>query len=282
MQHYVQLARSTKAALLPRERWVIKDPRITLLLPLWRRAVLDRSAAVLMVRNPMEVAWSVTLRNGIPTMTALALWSAYNRAALSGLGGLPVFVCSYDDLIASPLETTTAIADALVSWGALDRVPDVEAAAALVRPDLRRDTWRRDSSAALDRPGEIDRLDKLLGELAGPHEVFEPVPPPSAPWEEALLSERRAGVENLRATAAEAVRLQSERDELAASVRDLRTALTDATAEAGEYSKRLQDSDAALARATDRWERLERRMPMRVFRKLQRWTSAGRRSRDEH
>src|SRR5262249_7371679 len=210
MTPLVRRAMTTRAAHLPQDRWLVKDPRLTLLLPLWRRAVLDRCAAVLVVRNPMEVAWSVTLRNGIPTMTALALWSAYNRAALSGLGGLPVFVCTYDDLIASPLETTTAIADALVSWGELDRVPDVEAAAALVRPDLRRDTWRRDSSAALDRPGEIDRLDKLLGELTGPHEVFEPVPPPSAPWEEALLSERRAGVENLRATAAEAVRLQSE------------------------------------------------------------------------
>jgi hypothetical protein len=285
MTPLVRKAMTTKAALLPRERWVLKDPRITLLLPLWRRAVLDRCAAVLVVRHPMEVAWSVTLRNGIPTMTGLALWSAYNRAALYGLGGLPVYVCDYRTLLDAPLDTVADIARALADWGELDRDADLDldAAAARIRPELRRNTWRRDSPDALDPPGEIDRLEKLLTEVAGRHDVFEPPAPPAAPWELALVSERRSNAEQLHMLTAQRSRLEAERAELTQRVSDAEAQVAElaqhvarSDASVRDIEARLQREERRAAQLAARWDRLERRFPVRVFRAVQR---AGRRLR---
>jgi hypothetical protein len=199
---------------LAKNSWLIKDPRITLLLPLWRRAVLDRCVAVLIVRDPMEVAWSLALRNGMPILTGLALWSEYNRRALAGLSGLPVHVCSYDELVADPLSTMTAIGESLASWSELPADADIEAAAARIRPELRRNTWPRDNADMIEVPGETERLVKFMNELTGPHRVFEPGTPPTAAWEQALLEERRTGVVRLRISEAETDAAIQARDQM--------------------------------------------------------------------
>ena len=221
MTTYHRSAASIVGTRLAKNRWLIKDPRITLVLPLWRRAVLDRCVAVLVVRDPMEVAWSLALRNAMPILTGLALWSEYNRAALAGLSGLPVHVCSYDDLIADPLATMTRVRTSLESWKELPEGRDVDddlaVAAARVRPELRRNTWPRDNADALEVPGEIERLVKFMADLGGAHAVFEPGRPPVSPWEQALLTERRTGVvrsrvADARAEAAEQLNVELARD----------------------------------------------------------------------
>ncbi|HEY5173905.1 MAG TPA: sulfotransferase, partial [Acidimicrobiia bacterium] len=134
MTPYFRRAASIVGTRLAKNRWLIKDPRIAPLLPLWRRAVLDRCAAVVIVRDPMEVAWSLALRNGMPILTGLALWSEYNRRTLAGLSGLPVYVCNYDELVSDPLATMTSIRAALASWNELSADAPVEVAAARVKP----------------------------------------------------------------------------------------------------------------------------------------------------
>ena len=223
MTPYYRRAAAIVGKHLTKDRWLIKDPRIAPLLPLWRRAVLDRCAAVLIVRDPMEVAWSLALRNGMPILTGLALWSDYNRRALVGLSGLPVHVCSYDELVSAPVATTTSIRASLESWNELSADTEVEAAAARIQPELRRNTWPRDNADALEVPGEIERLAKFLAELAGAHSVFEPGHPPPSPWEEALLVERRTGLARLRAATSEleaAIRQRDEEVKLAIQQRD--------------------------------------------------------------
>lgn len=42
----------------PKEPWVVKDPRLCVLLPFWRRVVDDAAAAVLVVRNPIDTVRS--------------------------------------------------------------------------------------------------------------------------------------------------------------------------------------------------------------------------------
>jgi hypothetical protein len=204
MTPYYRRAASIVGRRLAKNRWLVKDPRISPLLPLWRRAVLDRCAAILIVRDPMEVAWSLALRNGMPILTGLALWSDYNRRALVGLSGLPVHVCSYDELVSSPLETITSIHASLTSWSELPDDANVEAAAARIQPELRRNTWPRDNADAIEVPDEIERLAKFLADLTGAHALFEPGHPPPSPWEEALLVERRTGLIRLRAATSDA------------------------------------------------------------------------------
>jgi len=289
---WVRRAMTTRASHLPGDRWLLKDPRVSLLLPLWRRAVLDRCAAVLVVRHPMETAWSIALRNGIPTMTGLALWAAYNRAALAGLAGLPVYVCVYDHIVTDPVGSITELAAALVEWGEIDADSDAVArAAAGIRPDLRRSTWQREAAEALARPAEIDRLVAILDGLAGRHDVFAPPSVPEAPWEEALLSERRFGI-------AEARRVQVERDAAKVAQQDLvaevaavrQTALrleaelraaqveSERRAEARREAQAALDAErasaretrAALRRAEARWQRLTARWPVRFARSVRR------------
>lgn len=71
--------------------WVLKDPRISLLLPFWRRVLGRRHLRVLCVfRSPEQVVASLASeRRGSSQMTnaalALANWERYNRAMLEHL-----------------------------------------------------------------------------------------------------------------------------------------------------------------------------------------------------
>ena len=67
---------------------VLKDPRISLLLPAWLPALdQGRFAIVLVDRSPMDVALSVRKRDGRPLYVALAIWQLYCTELLDGLAG---------------------------------------------------------------------------------------------------------------------------------------------------------------------------------------------------
>ncbi len=71
----------------PNDSWGWKDPRISLLWPVWRelvnRATPDAALrTVVTVRNPLEVATSLHKRNGVSYRAGLALWSQYYRSVL--------------------------------------------------------------------------------------------------------------------------------------------------------------------------------------------------------
>ena len=276
MTPYYRRSAAIVGTQLAKTGWVIKDPRITVLLPLWRRAVLDRCAAVLVVRDPMEVAWSMALRNGMPILTGLALWADYNRRALAGLSGLPVHVCRYDDVVSDPVTTLTAMSTCLVDWNELAPDPDIAVAAARVKPELRRNTWPRDNADAIEVPGEIERLVKFLADLDGAHASFDVGLPPSSPWENAVLEERRSGVVRLR------TELQMHDEEARAREAVVETARAEAEqrllrvqSDLDDVQARRRDAERALRGAKKRLESIDRRLPMRIARALR---GAGRRS----
>ncbi len=175
------------------EHYLLKDPRISLLLPLWRQVTEDRGCAVVIVRDPSEVAASLAKRNGIQTLAGLALWAAYNRAMLRDLQGARVHVCNYTDLVERPVDVLSGVVSSLRAWGELADDVDLTKSFATVRPELRRN---RSVSADLEAdapPAEISELMKLTLDLRGRHDEFvmgsslEP-----AWWEGPLLEERRA------------------------------------------------------------------------------------------
>lgn len=65
-----------------REPWGWKDPRNCLTLPLWRK-LLPAMKVLICVRNPLAVAESLRLRNGIPHTASFDLWLTYNRRVLA-------------------------------------------------------------------------------------------------------------------------------------------------------------------------------------------------------
>jgi hypothetical protein len=185
-------ARTLLTEVYASQHFVMKDPRASLLLPLWRRATEDRDCAVVIIREPLEVAASLTRRNGLPTLTGLALWAAYNRSLLAGLKGQRVHVCTYADLIANPTVTLQNVVESLRSWGEIDVDVDVTKAAGTIQPDLRRNAVSEGNQAPGIPPSEATALMQFIVDLGGRHDHFngDAVPGPGW-WEEPLLDERR-------------------------------------------------------------------------------------------
>jgi hypothetical protein len=86
------------------DEWVWKDPRTCLTLPFWRRVTRARAVALIVYRDPLEVAASLGAHHGVRKAAALDLWERYVRDALMHARGLPTYILSYRQLIASPFE----------------------------------------------------------------------------------------------------------------------------------------------------------------------------------
>ncbi|HXW79853.1 MAG TPA: hypothetical protein VEJ84_10160, partial [Acidimicrobiales bacterium] len=86
---------------------LLKDPRISLLLPAWLPLLDERRFIFLVVdRSPMDVALSMRKRDGRPLYVALALWQLYTQDLLEGLNGRHVLVVRYEDFVEGPARTT--------------------------------------------------------------------------------------------------------------------------------------------------------------------------------
>ncbi len=92
--------------------WVMKDPRLCLLLPLWR-PLLNQPVCVHIVRHPLATAQSLAKRDDFPLHFGLALWEHYMACALRASAGLPRFAISYEALMAQPAATIQMLYDRL-------------------------------------------------------------------------------------------------------------------------------------------------------------------------
>lgn len=82
---------------------LIKDPRVTLLLPFWRKVLARRKIAlrcVIPVRHPLAVAGSLRRRDGFTDTKSVLVWTAYMLAAEAYTRDLPRAFISYDALLA--------------------------------------------------------------------------------------------------------------------------------------------------------------------------------------
>jgi hypothetical protein len=81
---------------------VIKDPRLCLLMPLWRRLAQAHGIAlsvVLPMRNPLEVAASLARRDGMPQAQALLLWLRHVLQAERDSRGMDRCFIHYEALL---------------------------------------------------------------------------------------------------------------------------------------------------------------------------------------
>lgn len=137
--------------------WVVKEPRLCLLFPVFRRHLIDPHVVV-SIRHPMEVAQSLRHRNGFPIAVGLALWEAYNVAILTGLGGIEPVIVRFSDLVESTDETLKRIASELTQSGVTGL--DAKAGAKAVLSSL-----RRESSEGHGVPGVITQAQSDLWEM---------------------------------------------------------------------------------------------------------------------
>lgn len=94
-----------------------KDPRAALLIAFWRKVIRSPVAAVLVHRDPFEVASSLHRRNNMRLTHALALWYRYTRSATLGTSGMPTYVLSYPTLLGSPREVCKELIGFLTKTG---------------------------------------------------------------------------------------------------------------------------------------------------------------------
>jgi hypothetical protein len=100
--------------------FVLKDPRICRLLPLWTRVlgrVGARAGYVLLTRNPIEVAESLRLRDGFTREISLLLWLRYLLDAELGTRGAPRTFLTFAGLLENwPDAVRRIAADLAVVW----------------------------------------------------------------------------------------------------------------------------------------------------------------------
>jgi hypothetical protein len=191
-----RLSKSVHASFLLRARslvghlnsygpWVIKDPRLCLLLPFWRD-LLDRPLCILTHRNPLAVARSLARRDGLPIHVGIALWEHYTRAALAASEGLPRVLVAYRDLIDDPADTATRLVRTLRTH----RAQGLEGLRDLSKVDARAlldSSLEHHATAPGEELGYLNAGQReLLQALESGSALLDPVPPLSAGAREIL------------------------------------------------------------------------------------------------
>lgn len=85
--------------------WAFKDPRTCLLLSLWKDVLKNTNTAlcaVIVVRNPVDVAKSLEKRNKFSRKKSFALWFNHYKSVLETADGLKVVVTHYDQVVDKP------------------------------------------------------------------------------------------------------------------------------------------------------------------------------------
>jgi hypothetical protein len=154
------------------ERWLWKDPRLCLTLPLWRQ-VLSDFCVVFVVRDAGPVVRSLHRREGFPLFYCYALWDDYNRRAVAALSGLPVVTVDFDSMLEDPLHRVKLLSEGLSCVG-VQLNDEIGSAAASLH-----------SSAGPNRSANTGLGQRLATALkSGPNvsQSFWPPPLPGQPW----------------------------------------------------------------------------------------------------
>jgi hypothetical protein len=161
-ERYVARARDIiERSLLGRGPFLVKDPRMSLLVPLWRD-VLDDPVFIIAWRDPLAVAQSLATRDQQPRLVALAAWEHYTRTILRDTEGLARVLVSYEELLAEPTRVASALCETLHAFGVEGlRVPGAERIAQLVHPDFNRSGQRASADYTLLDAEQRALLDDL-------------------------------------------------------------------------------------------------------------------------
>ncbi len=119
-----------------RRPWMLKDPRINLLLPFWK-PLLEAPVCVHVHRSPIQVAQSLHKREGFPLSLGLALWEQYSLLGLAHSEAIPRLLVSYHDLMTQPVETLQRLHAQLMELQVQGlRLPSAREIEAFIEPRL--------------------------------------------------------------------------------------------------------------------------------------------------
>jgi GT2 family glycosyltransferase len=237
--------------------WGWKDPRNSLTLPFWR-AIVPQLRTIIVVRNPLEVAYSLHQRNGVSFHFGLSLWGVYNQHALSATAPKNRIVSHYDSFFEDPHAELLRLLSFL-------GLPDSEVAKAAVLISHKRRRTHFTTQQLLDAqiPPQLFELYQQLSAEAGrvtEAELAESSPPAEAA--QRSPRERKTGDEALTTCAAHlaespALNLAAlEADRLRREVALLTNEIKRQAEHIEQISAALLRSDQALAADNAEFERL--------------------------
>jgi hypothetical protein len=170
---------------------VMKDPRLCLTLPLWRSVLPADPVAVLVFRDPMEVARSLQRRDGFPLTLGLALWHRYVRQSLVSVAGLPVLVVDYAQALDRPRQTVDDLASFLGGHGITPGPDRAPLAARVLTHDLHHE---RETFPASTLEEDEQPLLAILRDRIGAHQEWSvPELPPEPGWVDDVIRLTWAG-----------------------------------------------------------------------------------------
>jgi hypothetical protein len=153
--------------------WAWKDPRTALTLPFWRRALRPRVLAIVIHRNPLEVARSLAARDHLSKEASLALWERYNRELIANARGFPALVVAYEQLVRNPVDVTMKTHAFLKAHGVNVSMISEQSVIGLIDAKLRHTAYTDEDirSDLVVTPAQRE-LAEYLHSLEGTHEHF--------------------------------------------------------------------------------------------------------------
>ena len=144
--------------------WGWKDPRNSLTLPFWED-LLPGLKTLIIVRNPLEVAYSMRKRNGTSYAFGLRLWEIYNRRLIEAAGKHDRLFTHYDLFFENAEKELQRIANFV-------GLPDakIRSAAELVATKRRHTHFTIDQLIDAGVSGEVIELYRALIAQASPDE----------------------------------------------------------------------------------------------------------------
>lgn len=218
--------------------WMIKEPRLCLLFPLWRE-LLEMPVCVHVYRHPIEVARSLQKRNNIPLPAGLALWEKYNVDAINSMAGLPSISISHKELMRDPVSAVSGLHENLVELGVQSlHLPSDSEIKAFIDPDLHRERAPDEDLGEYlnSRQGQLwdymqrDGLQQATGNLATSRVSLYTL----ESFEQQLANTNRLK------------RIEQESTEIESSCRKLSKELTEACDSNKQLSKQLTEADNAI------------------------------------
>ena len=230
--------------------FVVKDPRISRLLPLWFAVLAELQIApaiAVAVRNPLEVAASLKARDGFTTTKSLLLWLRHTIESEQHSRGRPRSFVMYDELLRNWQGVLARVGEDLaVTWpGRSHRATveiehflseqqrhhvfdwrDVEGRADVV-------SWVKEAYFALRASDPVQVLDQVRDELAQADIAFGPI------LEEARLELHASREQTLQGAAA--------RDALGKDLEARNLALEARAAEVQQLQEEVGELNSALA-----------------------------------
>lgn len=182
-------AEEIAARCFARPPMVLKDPRFCITLPLWRKVLAPQPCAVLIVRDPLDVAKSLQVRDRFPLTLGLAIWARYIHQSMKTLAGMPVFALEYGSIFEDPQSRIGELAEFLNSCGVDVSATGVQSAANVFKQDLRHHHNRE-----ADYPEHHRQLLQVLARSYGAHDQWSPPVLPDEPqWVSDVVSLSAAG-----------------------------------------------------------------------------------------